>query len=105
MSKLQKRSNDPIAFTLDLVGDKWSLIIIRDILCHKKNSYGDFLKSDERISTNILNDRLVTLIDRGIITYTGSTKRKKYKLTMIGQNLKPLLEVMITFGMKYIKDM
>ncbi len=69
-SKLKRRSNDPVALTLDLIGDKWSLIIIRDMIYHKKNSYGDFLNSAERISTNILNDRLVKLTKSGIITYT-----------------------------------
>jgi DNA-binding HxlR family transcriptional regulator len=96
-----KRSDCPISCTMDLVGDKWSLLIIRDMLYLGKTTYNEFLSSNEGISTNILNDRLVKLTEDGLITFTGTTKRKKYELTKKGQDLKPVLESIALFGMKH----
>lgn len=98
---VEKRSECPISCTMDLVGDKWSLLIIRDMLYLGKTTYNEFLNSNERISTNILNDRLVKLTEVGLITYSGNAKRKKYELTKMGQDLKPVLESAAIFGMKH----
>jgi DNA-binding HxlR family transcriptional regulator len=98
---IEKRSDCPIACTMDVVGDKWSLLIIRDLLYLGKTTYNEFLSSNERISTNILNDRLVKLTEAGLITYTGNTKRKIYELTQMGLDLKPVLESVAVFGMKH----
>src|ERR1043165_7910276 len=89
---VDKRSDCPISCTMDLVGDKWSLLIIRDLMYLGKTTYNEFLASNEGISTNILNDRLVKLTETGLITFTGTAKRKKYSLTKKGQDLKPELE-------------
>ncbi|MBL0330648.1 MAG: helix-turn-helix transcriptional regulator [Bacteroidetes bacterium] len=98
---LEKRSDCPISCTMDVVGDKWSLLIIRDLMYLGKTSYNEFLSSRENISTNILNDRLIQLTEDGFITYTGSAKRKKYELTKKGMDLKPVLESIALFGMKH----
>jgi DNA-binding HxlR family transcriptional regulator len=98
---VEKRSDCPISCTMDLVGDKWSLLIIRDMLYLGKSTYNEFLSSNEGISTNILNDRLIRLTEVGLITYTGSAKRKIYSLTKMGQDLKPLLEATALFGIKH----
>lgn len=98
---IKKRSDCPISCSLDLIGDKWSLLIIRDMLYLGKTTYNEFLNSKEAISTNILNDRLIQLTDDGFITFTGSAKRKKYELTKKGLDLKPVLESIALFGMKY----
>ncbi len=100
---VEKRSECPISCTMDLVGDKWSLLIIRDMLYLGKTTYNEFLNSREGISTNILNDRLVKLTEVGLITYTGTAKRKKYALTKMGHDLKPILESTALFGIKYSK--
>jgi DNA-binding HxlR family transcriptional regulator len=97
---IEKRSVCPIASTLDLVGDKWSLIIIRDMMYLGKTTYNEFLNSKEGISTNILNDRLIMLSEVGLITYTGTAKRKKYALTKRGLDLKSVLEAVASFGLK-----
>lgn len=97
----KKRSECPISCSLDLVGDKWSLLIIRDMLYLGKSTYNEFLSSKEGISTNILNDRLVKLTEDKLITFTGTAKRKKYELTKKGLDLKPVLESIAFFGMKY----
>ena len=98
---IEKRSECPISCTMDLVGDKWSLIIIRDILYLGKTTYNEFLNSNEGISTNILNDRLVKLTELDLITFTGTAKRKKYGLSKMGHDLKPVLESVALFGIKY----
>jgi DNA-binding HxlR family transcriptional regulator len=98
---IEKRSECPISCTMDLVGDKWSLLIIRDMLYLGKTTYNEFLSSHEGISTNILNDRLLKLTEVGLITYTGTPKRKKYVLTKMGKDLKPVMESVALFGMKY----
>ena len=98
---IEKRSECPISCSLDLVGDKWSLLIIRDMLYLGKTTYNEFLSSREGISTNILNDRLIKLTDEGLITYSGTAKRKKYELTKKGQDLKPVLESIGQFGIKH----
>ncbi len=97
----EKRSDCPISCTMDLVGDKWSLLIIRDLMYLGKSTYNEFLGSKEAISTNILNDRLVRLTEIGLISFTGTAKRKIYKLTKKGQDLKPVLESIAIFGLKH----
>ena len=67
MKTIKKRSDCPISCTLDVFGDKWSFLIIRDLLFRKESTYGDFLKSAEGIATNILATRLVTLEENKII--------------------------------------
>jgi DNA-binding HxlR family transcriptional regulator len=98
---VEKRSDCPISCTMDLVGDKWSLLIIRDLLYLGKTTYNEFLNSREGISTNILNDRLIKLTEDGLITFSGTAKRKKYELTKKGLDLKPVLESLALFGIKY----
>jgi DNA-binding HxlR family transcriptional regulator len=98
-----KRSDCPVSCTLELIGDKWSLLIIRDLMFFNKATYNEFLDSSEKISTNILNDRLVMLKEMGLIKYEGPEKRKKYYLTDKGLDLKPVLEAIGNFGMKHFK--
>jgi len=99
----ERRSDCPLSCSLDLVGDKWSLLIIRDMMLFGKTTYNEFLASKENISTNILNDRLVMLTSAGVITFSGSAKRKKYSLTKLGHDLKPVIEAFAHFGMKNFK--
>lgn len=98
-----KRSDCPVSCSLEVIGDKWSLLIIRDMLLFGKTTYNEFLSSDEGISTNILNDRLIMLTEVGLITFSGTAKRKKYALTKIGMDLKPVIESIAMFGIKYVE--
>ena len=98
-----KRSGCPLSCSLDLVGDKWSLLIIRDMLFFGKSTYNEFLDSSEGISTNILSNRLLKLSEVGLITFSGTAKRKKYTLTNMGLDVKPILESIGMFGTKYFK--
>lgn len=97
------RSACPLNCTLELIGDKWSLLIIREMLFFGKQTYSQLSEMKEGISTNILSNRLEQLLDYGFITYSGLPKRKKYELTEMGLDLKPVLENIAMFGMKHFK--
>lgn len=100
------RSGCPIASTLDLVGDKWSLVIVRDLL-NGKTRYSDFLSSPERITTNILADRLNKLEASGLVSralYQERPKRYAYALTPKGEGLLPVLQAICRWGNAHIKD-
>jgi len=62
-----RRSVCPIATTLDLLGDKWTLLVVRDLLFVGKRRFGEFLESPEGIPTNILTDRLRRLEEHGVV--------------------------------------
>ncbi|RED43938.1 HxlR family transcriptional regulator [Winogradskyella eximia] len=107
MSKDKNRSNCPISCSLELWGDKWSLIIIRDLMFAKQCTYGDFLKSEEKISTNILAARLKTLEQHMVIEkleHPNSKSKVLYKLTKKGIELLPILVEINLWGEKYYAD-
>ncbi len=97
------RSHCPITCALDNLGDKWTLLIIRDLLLGKKR-YQELMSSPEKIATNILADRLKKLEAAGIVMqhiYQQKPVRYEYFLTKKGEDLKPVLEALITWGRKY----
>lgn len=99
-----RRSACPIANTLDLVGDKWSLLVIRDMF-HGKRTYGELADSPERIPTNILADRLKRLEDAGIIVssvYQERPTRYAYALSKKGTGLGDVLLAFVRWGRKHI---
>ncbi|MFZ6014674.1 MAG: winged helix-turn-helix transcriptional regulator [Bacteroidota bacterium] len=105
MAKVKKRSDCPISSALDLVGDKWSLLVVRDILLTGKNTYNEFLASEEGIATNILADRLSMLEEVGILSKEGHPESKAkyyYKLSQQGIDLLPVLVEMILWSDKYL---
>ena len=73
------RSNCPLASALDIVGDKWSLLVIRDLFLGKK-TFTEFLKSPEKIATNILANRLETLSKKGVLKFTKLPNDQKTKI-------------------------
>ena len=104
MKRVKRRSNCPISFALDIFGDKWSLLIIRDLMFKGKVYYGDFLGSEEKIATNILANRLQLLEDAGIITRAQDTITKNkiiYSLSEKGIDLLPVLIEIILWSAKY----
>src|ERR1700719_124316 len=100
------RSGCPINLTLEVVGDKWSLLIIRDMMFGNRRHFRELLtKSEEGISSNILADRLKTLLDQGIITWADDPSHKQkgiYSLTEQGIELLPILAQMAGWGFKYL---
>ena len=96
----------PISSALDFLGDKWSLLIVRDIMFKHKNTYGEFLASDEKIATNILADRLVQLVAQGILSkseHPENRVKNVYRLTDKGLDLMPLLMEVIVWSDKYLE--
>lgn len=102
--KIDFRSQCPISTALDIFGDKWSLLILRDLIFNNKSTYGEFLDTDEKIATNILADRLTTLEAGGIISrhdHPESRVKVLYKLTQKGIDLIPVLVEIIVWSEKY----
>jgi DNA-binding HxlR family transcriptional regulator len=98
-----KRSPCPIANTLDVIGDKWSLLVIRDLFAGK-TTYREFQDSPEAIPTNILANRLTRLVEQGLAEkspYQERPIRYAYTLTQKGRELGPVLVEMVKWGEKY----
>lgn len=94
MEIIKKRSNCPLSGSLDIFGDKWSLLIIRDLVFGNKCTYNDFLRSEEGIATNILASRLKGLEENGVIEkskHPDSKAKKLYRLTQKGIDLLPII--------------
>jgi DNA-binding HxlR family transcriptional regulator len=102
--KIEFRSTCPISTALDIFGDKWSLLIIRDLVFNEKSTYGDFLNSEEKMATNILADRLALLEWGKIISKHSHPDHKLkvvYKLTQKGLDLIPVLIEIIAWSEKH----
>ena len=100
-----KRSICPVACTLDIIGDKWTLLVVRDLILGKK-TYSEFQSSQEAIPTNILAERLKRLQAQGVVTkqqYQDKPVRYEYHLTDKGRDLRPVLLAMVKWGNQYIE--
>jgi DNA-binding HxlR family transcriptional regulator len=98
---MNRRSNCPIACTLDLIGDKWTLLVLRDILFFNKSRFEEFLESPEKISSNILTDRLHKLERAELISkapYSNHRLRMAYSATDKGKSLAPILKQIVDWG-------
>ena len=99
----RRRSRCPVACTLDVLGDKWSLLVVRDVMRGKRR-YAEFLESPEGIPTNILADRLKRLIALGVIRarkYSQHPPRLEYELTPKGDDLRPIMRAMVEWGVRH----
>lgn len=98
-----RRSLCPVACSLDIFGDRWTLLIVRDlVLGHSR--FGEFTSSPEGIPTNILTDRLEKLQQNGIVSQrpaSEGSKRMAYELTEKGRGLLPILRAMRDWGLKW----
>lgn len=100
------RSGCPIASTLDLVGDRWSLVIVRDLLTGKKR-FGEFLDSPERITTSVLATRLARMEATGVVEkhpYQYRPTRFDYTLTDKGKELHGVLREICRWGNRHLPD-
>jgi DNA-binding HxlR family transcriptional regulator len=98
-----KRSCCPITNALDILGDKWTLLVVRDLVLGKRR-YQEFLSSPEQIASNILADRLKQLEASGLVTrqaYQDNPARYEYRLTKKGEGLRPVLDTLIDWGRKH----
>jgi DNA-binding HxlR family transcriptional regulator len=102
MKRAEGRSTCPTNFTVETFGDSWSLLIMRDLLTLGKHSFGEFLRSDERIGPSVLADRLARLERNGIIARTpdeADARKVTYSVTERGLEVIPLLYEAARWGM------
>lgn len=101
---MESKSDCPVNQSLEVFGDRWSLLIIRDLMFNEKKSFREFLNSDEKIATNILGARLEMLEKEGIVIRKKDTNHKQkiiYSLTKKGIDLLPILIEIGCWGVKY----
>lgn len=102
--KTAKRSPCPVACSLDLIGDRWTLLVVRDLACGK-STFKEFTASPEGIATNILADRLSRLVQHGLAERHSSSEhagRDHYALTTRGKSLIPVLSALAEWGLTNI---
>ena len=98
-----RRSPCPVACSLDLLGDRWTLLVIRDLLLGRSR-FKDFSASPEGIPTNILSNRLARLLENGVVEQipaSDGTKRYAYQLTAKGTSLRSVLIALRDWGLKW----
>lgn len=101
------RCNCPFTSALDVLGDKWMLVIVKQMLIEGKETFKDFTESDEAVATNILSSKLKILEELGIIIKAKKPDNKKtnlYLLTEMGLALTPLLVELATWSDKYMRE-
>lgn len=101
-----QRSSCPITCTLDILGDKWTLVILRDALFKNFTTYGEFQSSPEQISTNVLAVKLRKMVENGIFEKVKDEENKlkiHYILTEKGRELKDIIIAVGLWGNKYIE--
>jgi DNA-binding HxlR family transcriptional regulator len=107
MKRVGPKSHCPVNFALEAVGDPWSLLVVRDIVFHGKHEFGEFLASEERITTSVLADRLATLVRTGVLAKRRSAadrRKESYSLTEKGLALIPVLVELANWGVSYDPD-
>ena len=100
-SSRSQKSNCPISYSLDLFGDRWTLLVLRDLILWGKTRFAEFLDSDEKIASNILSDRLRRLEARGIVGIEkdpSDARQKIYTATEKGLSLTPVLLEIAAWG-------
>jgi len=98
------RSHCPISYTLEIIGDTWSLLIIRDIVFANKKTFNEFLQSDENIARNILSSRLKNLVEKGILQkspHPSDRRKEVFTLTSSGMDFIPLILQAADWGTKH----
>lgn len=106
-TKPLRRSGCPISYFLDFLGDKWTLLVVRDLMFMGKRRYGEFLASPEGIATNILADRLTRLEAAGIVRKSDDPEgggKGSYALTEKGLDLIPAMVELAAWGAKHDPD-
>jgi len=104
--KTAGRSSCPLVFALGLFGDRWTLLIIRDLL-HGKQHFDEFVSSAEGIATNILADRLKSLIEQGLVKRRSDKKDKRrflYELTPLGKSTRQFLVPLIRWARTHSRN-
>jgi DNA-binding HxlR family transcriptional regulator len=98
------KSHCPVNVALETVGDPWSLLVIRDIVFAGKHTFGEFMASEERITTSVLADRLAMLVQSGVLAkerHASDRRKECYSLTEKGLDLIPILIELANWGACY----
>ena len=101
------RSYCPINLSLEIFGDAWTLLVLRDLMFGGKRHFREFLQSDEHISSNILADRLARLVEHGLLTRRDDPTHKQkaiYSLTEQGIELLPIVVQIGAWGSRWVPD-
>jgi DNA-binding HxlR family transcriptional regulator len=104
VKRTDRKSHCPVNSALEVVGDPWSLLVVRDIVFYGKHTFGEFLASEERITTSVLADRLARLVSSGILSKQrnlADRRREFYSLTDAGLALIPVLVELANWGVRY----
>ena len=108
LTSTNQRSECVISNVLDIFGDKWTFLLIRDLFLFNKHEFKEFLGSPELIATTTLTDRLKRLLAEGIIAeqvHPENASRKLYYLTQKGKDLLPIMVEMARWGSKYLPEL
>lgn len=100
------RSACPLSCSLELIGDRWTMLVLRDLFIGKKR-FSEFLASPEKISTNVLSDRLARMEESGLIRserYSNRPPRYEFELTARGEGLLPVLQALCRWGNQFLPD-
>jgi DNA-binding HxlR family transcriptional regulator len=103
----EPRSYCPINLSLQIFGDAWTLLVLRDLMFTGKRHFRELLQSDERISSNILADRLARLVENGLLTKSDDPTHKQkaiYSLTEKGIALLPIVVQIGAWGSRWVTD-
>ena len=103
----EPRSYCPISLSLEIFGDSWTLLVLRDMMFGGKRHFRELLQSDERISSNILADRLSMLVENGLLTKSGDPTHKQkavYSLTEKAITLLPIVVQIGAWGSRWVPD-
>ncbi|HMU66922.1 MAG TPA: helix-turn-helix domain-containing protein [Cellvibrionaceae bacterium] len=104
MKRTDTKSHCPINFTLEILGDPWSLLVLRDMVFFGKQTFKEFLESSERITTSVLTSRLNNLEKHGIVLkqpHPSDQRSALYRLTEKGIGLVPVLLAMMEWGTRH----
>jgi DNA-binding HxlR family transcriptional regulator len=103
----EPRSYCPISLSLEIFGDSWTLLVLRDMMFAGKRHFRELLQSDERISSNILADRLTGLVEQGLLTKSDDPTHKQkaiYSLTEKAITLLPIIVQIGAWGSRWVPD-
>lgn len=107
MASTEPRSYCPINLSLEVFGDTWTLLVLRDMMFARKRHFRELLQSDEKISSNILADRLARLVEHGLLTKTDDPTHKQkaiYSLTEKAITLLPVIVQVGAWGSRWVPD-
>lgn len=105
-SRVARRSGCPISIALEIFGDTWSLLIIRDLMFKEMSTFNEFLGAGEGIASNVLTDRLARLERAGILTkqaHPDDARKYKYRLTQKGIELAPVMVEIVLWSARHEK--